>query len=244
MPFLTAEWRHLAMLNYQVDPAVLARDVPAGTELDSHEGKTFVSLVGFRFLNTRLLGLTIPLHSNFDEVNLRFYVRRKEPGGVKRGTVFLREIVPRRAIAKVARMAYNEKYIALPMSHRIELAGLGSNPALVEYGWKLGPAWNHVRVQCAGLDPVALRDGSHEQFIERSRVWASNRIEWRCGMDPTSSLSPSTIGDIRCSATAARWSTGWSIRRGGSGRVSRPTLRWISGRCMGSGSGPRCRLRR
>ena len=165
MPFLTAEWRYLAMLNYEVDPAVLARDVPAGTELDFHEGKTFVSLVGFRFLKTRLLGLTIPLHSNFDEVNLRFYVRRREPGGVKRGTVFIREIVPRRAIAQVARMAYNEKYIALPMSHRIELAAAGGNPGLVEYGWKLGSAWNHLRVQCAGLDPVALRDGSHEQFI-------------------------------------------------------------------------------
>jgi len=31
--FLTARWRYLAMLNYEVDPAILRSRVPVGTEL-------------------------------------------------------------------------------------------------------------------------------------------------------------------------------------------------------------------
>ena len=94
--FLSAQWRQLAMLNYSVDPAMLAPFVPAGTELDSWGGTTYVSVVGFMFLKTRVLGLAIPFHCNFPEVNLRFYVRRRGvPGelhvdadGYKRGVVF------------------------------------------------------------------------------------------------------------------------------------------------------------
>src|SRR5271157_4451820 len=96
--FLTAEWRDLLMLNYEADPALLRTHVPRGTELDSFGGNTYVSLVGFRFLRTKLFGfLPIPLHANFDEVNLRFYVRRDSGGELRRGVVFIREIVPRRA---------------------------------------------------------------------------------------------------------------------------------------------------
>src|SRR5438128_566574 len=133
--FLTAEWRNLVMLNYAVDPRLLEKFVPAGTELDTWQGKTFVSLVGFRFLNTRVRGIAIPFHRNFNEVNLRFYVRRLEGNEVRRGVVFIREIVPRRAIATVARVAYNEPYVALPMSHRIESRTQGGLD--VEYAWRL-----------------------------------------------------------------------------------------------------------
>src|ERR1700689_1338359 len=97
--FLTAEWKQLLMLNYAVDPALLQRFVPAGTELDSFEGRTYASLVGFQFNETRVAGIAIPFHRCFEEVNLRFYVRREE----KRGVVFIRELVPRVAIAAVAR---------------------------------------------------------------------------------------------------------------------------------------------
>src|ERR1039458_6088794 len=100
--FLTAEWRFLAMLHYAVDPGLLAHLVPRGTELDQFQGKTYMSLVGFRFERTRLRGVWIPFHSDFDEVNLRFYVRRTAGGEVRRGVVFVREIVPRWAIAAVA----------------------------------------------------------------------------------------------------------------------------------------------
>ena len=119
-PFLTARWTNLAMLNYEVDPAVLAPYVPAGTELDSWQGHTFASIVGFLFLDTLLLGLPVPGHRNFEELNLRFYVRRQDPEGWRRGVVFVKEIVPRPAIALVARLAYGENYVAHPMSHLIE----------------------------------------------------------------------------------------------------------------------------
>ena len=45
--FLTADWRNLVMLNYAVDPDLLQRLVPSGTQLDVFEGQTYVSLVGF-----------------------------------------------------------------------------------------------------------------------------------------------------------------------------------------------------
>ena len=139
--FLTAEWRDLVMLNYEVDPAVLLDLVPAGTELDLWQGRALVSVVGFRFLRTRVLGLAIPWHVDFEEVNLRFYVRREAEDGLRRGVVFVKEIVPRRAIAWLARALYNENYVALPMSHEITAAGPGvSLEALqrVEYGWLHG----------------------------------------------------------------------------------------------------------
>ena len=76
--FLTAEWKQLLMLNFAVDPALLRPFLPAGTEIDSFEGRTYVSLVGFQFNDTRVAGFAIPFHRSFEEVNLRFYVRRSE----------------------------------------------------------------------------------------------------------------------------------------------------------------------
>jgi uncharacterized protein YqjF (DUF2071 family) len=159
--FLAAEWRYLVMLNYEVDPALLEARIPPGTELDLFQGRAFVSLVGFRFLNTRLLGISIPLHRDFDEVNLRFYVRRCDGDVVKRGVVFIQEIVPRRAIAAVARWVYHENYRALPMSHVVIDEGAGPR---VEYRWRLGDCWN--RLAAAGTGAArAMVEGSLEQFI-------------------------------------------------------------------------------
>jgi hypothetical protein len=159
--FLTAEWRHLAMLNYEVEPELLRSFIPAGTELDSWNGKTFVSLVGFRFLKTRVFGIAFPFHCNFDELNLRFYVRRRVGSEVRRGVVFVREIVPRRAIAIVARAFYGERYLALPMSHSIELR---DEWLAVEYGWRFSTRWNTIRLATTG-DAYLPADGSVEQFI-------------------------------------------------------------------------------
>lgn len=158
------------MLNYEVDPAILTSFVPAGTELDSWNGRTFVSVVGFLFLNTRVLGIPIPFHRDFEEVNLRFYVRRKAPEGWRRGVVFIKEIVPRAAIAFVARTLYNEPYIALPMAHRVET----TDGALsgVEYRWQHRQQGNRLRLAVRG-GPELLREGSEAEFITE-HYWGYN----------------------------------------------------------------------
>jgi uncharacterized protein YqjF (DUF2071 family) len=163
--FLTAEWRYLAMLNFEIEAAILRPYVPVGTELDIWNGKTFVSVVGFLFLNTKVLGIPIPFHRNFEEVNLRFYVRYKASDGWRRGVVFIKEIVPRFAIATVARVVYNENYVALAMRHALEKERDSLKRAsLVEYGWRYRGEWNFLRVQIKD-DAKALITGSEEEFI-------------------------------------------------------------------------------
>jgi uncharacterized protein len=160
--FLSAEWRDLAMLNYAVDPKLLTPHVPPGTTLDSFEGKTYVSLVGFRFCRTKLFDLVpVPFHTDFEEVNLRFYVRRREDGEERRGVVFIAEIVPKRAVAQLARLAYAENYVRFPMDHtNIED---GATKA-VEYRWRLNSGWCKLRAQSCSA-PAPAGEGSLEQFI-------------------------------------------------------------------------------
>ncbi|MBN9687587.1 MULTISPECIES: YqjF family protein [unclassified Corallococcus] len=164
-PFLTATWKYLLMLNYEVDPAVLRPLVPRGTELDAWQGRTFASMVGFRFLDTRVRGLAVPFHRDFDEVNLRFYVRRLGPEGWRRGVVFVREIVPRLAIATVARVLYNEPYVAHPMRHAVNMDGADTGaPGHVEYAWKSHGRWHRLSARTLGT-PAESAPGSQEEFI-------------------------------------------------------------------------------
>jgi uncharacterized protein YqjF (DUF2071 family) len=161
------------MLNYAVDPSLLRPLVPEGTELDSWKGHTYVSLVGFLFANTRVLGLPIPLHRTFEEVNLRFYVRRSVRGEVRRAVTFIRELVPRSAIALVARLAYNEPYTALPMRHVYGESMDGKVPSSVEYGWRLSTGWSHLRVEPNGTGRHVV-PGSEEEFITE-HYWGYTR---------------------------------------------------------------------
>lgn len=149
------------MLNFAIDPKILQPLVPAETELDFHDGQTFVSVVGFLFLDTRLIGLPIPLHRDFEEVNLRFYVRRKSSSEWRRGVVFVRELVPRRAIALVARTFYGEPYLALPMRHVLEHK---EGRVFAEYQWRRGRRWETLAMTAAG-EPQSAGHGSHEEFI-------------------------------------------------------------------------------
>jgi uncharacterized protein len=161
MSFLKAEWRKLAFANYEVPPQVLAPYLPFGTELDFWEDRCYVSLVGFMFMDTRLLGIPVPYHINFEEVNLRFYVRRLEKGGWKRGVVFIKEIVPRRALALVANILYGEKYEARKMVHYWELNDADLS---VSYQWQLGREWQSFRVT-AVKELTDIVAGSEEEFI-------------------------------------------------------------------------------
>lgn len=164
-PFLTTEWRYLAILNYAIDVDALTPYLPPGTELDDCDGKTYISLVGFLFLNTKVLGIPIPLHRNFEEVNLRFYVRRRLDGEIRRGVVFIKEVVPRAAIALVARLAYNENYVAMPMSHELRFADKEHlAPEFACYTWGRGRRECRLSIAPTGR-PRAITRGSTEEFI-------------------------------------------------------------------------------
>lgn len=161
--FLTAEWRDLAMLNYEVDPGALRPLLPAGTELDHWRGRTFLSLVGFRFLRTAVLGVAVPFHRDFEEVNLRFYVRRRYGSVWRRGVVFIHELVPRAAIALTARLLYNEPYESLAMRHAVRSDGNGT-PRGVSYEWRCRGRWDGLRADAEGDGALPL-PGSLDEFV-------------------------------------------------------------------------------
>lgn len=162
-PFLTAAWRDLALLNYEIAPDVLAPLVPAGTELDPWRGVAYASVVGFRFLHVRVGGVPVPGHGAFDEVNLRFYVRRREMGEWRRGVVFVREIVPRRAVALAARWWYNEPYRVHPVRHALEHDD-GGDVRAARYEWRRAGRWDGLSLAVTGaLSRPA--DDSEEAFI-------------------------------------------------------------------------------
>jgi hypothetical protein len=160
--FLTARWRRLVMANYEIDPYVLLPYLPYGTELDVWQDRHYVSLVGFLFQDTRLKGFSIPFHRNFEEINLRFYVRYKDPElGWKRGTVFIKEIVPKMAITLVANTIYREHYQTMPTRH---IWKESEENLLVEYGWKHRGQWQYLRVN-ADPEPQAMDPESEAAFI-------------------------------------------------------------------------------
>jgi uncharacterized protein YqjF (DUF2071 family) len=155
--FLTAKWKDLVMANYEVAPEVLADRVPNGTSLDFQDGKLFVSLVGFMFLDTRVLGIPVPFHINFEEVNLRFYVKRETLTEIRRGVCFVKEIVPRYAIATVARVLYGEPYECWKMNSTRRGKQVG-------YSWQKGDFVNSIKVEI-DEDLGVPGENSHGEFI-------------------------------------------------------------------------------
>lgn len=161
MSFLTAEWRKLVLANYEVDPETLRSSVPAGTELDLWDGSCLVSLVGFMFLNTRLMGIPIPFHTHFEEINLRFYVRYRDGGKWKRGVVFIREIVSKPALTFVANRVYGERYVTMPTRHSWSETAVNQE---IEYSWNCRGEWQKLSVN-AKTHSRPILDGSEEEFI-------------------------------------------------------------------------------
>jgi uncharacterized protein YqjF (DUF2071 family) len=160
--FLTAEWRKLIMAQYVVEPTLLMPYLPKGLEFDLYQDKCYVSLIGFLFDRVRLKGLAVPFHTRFEEVNLRFYVKRRESDRtVKRGVVFIREFVPRAAIAFIAKQFYEEPYVAIPTRHEIVQT---SDTLSAKYAWKFGDRW-HTLSATADATAQAISAGSEEEFI-------------------------------------------------------------------------------
>jgi uncharacterized protein YqjF (DUF2071 family) len=171
MSFLKAEWRKLAIANYAVNESVLQKHLPAGTELDLWKGKCYVSVVGFMFVNTKLLGIKIPFHVNFEEVNLRFYVKRFDQGEWKRGVVFIKEIVPKWALSFVANTVYKENYETLLIEHSWKEEG---DARFVEYRWKKNNKWHSIQVE-AKIESTKLETNSETEFITE-HYWGYARV--------------------------------------------------------------------
>ncbi|RYZ97801.1 MAG: DUF2071 domain-containing protein [Sphingobacteriaceae bacterium] len=191
--FLTANWDNLVMLNYEVDSAVLIPHLPAGTELDLWEGKSLVSIVGFMFNNTRVLSVKWPGHVNFEEVNLRFYVKYFDGTKWKRGTVFVSEIVPRSIIPLIANTLYKEHYRKLPMRHSVMAVDSAHTQYL--YEWKLNGIWNKLGAT-VNNEFATIQPASAEEFI-LEHYWGYNRLNDAGSLEYQVEHVPWRIGEVK-----------------------------------------------
>jgi uncharacterized protein YqjF (DUF2071 family) len=200
-PFLKADWRYLAMASFAIDPAVLRPLLPPGTELDAFAGRDYISIAGYLCRDATLFGIRVPFHRNFEEVSLRFYVRRKTSEGWRRGIVQVRKIVPRRTIAWAVRSLCGEPCLALPMHHAIEREDA---KLCVEYSWRRDGGWESLRMHATGLSQP-LRKGSIEEFlsehswgyIARPHGCSEYRVE-----HPRWSFWPASGAELECDVAA------------------------------------------
>ncbi len=159
--FLKAKWENIIMVNYSVPQTLLMPYLPKGVELDLFGGEAYVSLVGFMFKNTKLFNIPIPFFGTFEEINLRFYVKRKEGNTFKRGVVFINETVPYKIVAWMANKLYHESYTAVETKHQWDYK---INSKHINYQWKVGENWNNIIVEAELKSSNILRD-TIEEFI-------------------------------------------------------------------------------
>ena len=158
------------MVNYSVDKKILGKYLPNKTEIDLWKETCYISLVGFMFKDTRVKGFKFPFHTNFEEVNLRFYVRYKDNGKWKRGVVFIKEIVPRSLLTLVANSLYQENYETMPMRHSWTNS---TDSLIIEYKWKK-KQWNLLKV-IADKNSNLVKMDSEEEFITE-HYWGYTKI--------------------------------------------------------------------
>lgn len=170
-PFLTATWANLCLVSYAVDPDLLLPLVPPGLELDKRDDRAFVSLVAFDFLDTRVRAIRWPWHADFPEINLRFYVRGIVGGEPRRGVCFIREFVPRPAIAWIARAVYNEPYSSARMHSSVLDKGDG---AVIQHTLVTGGVTNRLSIRVSGPPLLPPADSTEHFFKEH---------EWGFGVD-------------------------------------------------------------
>lgn len=179
MTFLTANWKNLIMANYIVSPDALEAYLPKGTELDLWNGSCYISLVGFLFKDTKVLGLKIPKHTDFEEVNLRFYVKRYENGNWKRGVVFVKEIVPKHAITFIANTLYKEHYETHTMAHQLESK---AEVVTVGYQWQTGNQTQTLQVKAydfmTEIDPESEAEFIMEHYFGYTKFNETTTYEY------------------------------------------------------------------
>ena len=159
--FLKANWENIIMVNYEIDPEILLPFLPNGVELDLFNGKAYISLVGFMFKKTKLFNVPIPKFGTFEEINLRFYVVRKEDGTTKRGVVFINETIPYKIVAWMANKLYKEHYTVVPTKHNIIKDAVNQK---IKFEWLLDNKWNSIYVENRMSSHKMVND-SLEKFI-------------------------------------------------------------------------------
>lgn len=200
--FLTAEWKNLLFANYEIEPSILLPFLPAGTELDTWNNTCYVSLVGFMFLNTKIKGLGIPFYRDFEEFNLRFYVRFKDNGEWKRGVVFIKEIVPKKMICVVAGLLYGEHYYY----HHMKNSFAETKDTLeIKYEWLVNKEWNFLSA-VAQKESAPAKENSEEEFITE-HYWgytkmAENKTSEYNVIHPKWNIHKVLSFDLFCNAAA------------------------------------------
>ena len=178
--FLKAQWQNLIMVNYEIDPSILLPYLPKGLELDYYNGKTYVSLVGFLFKDTSIFNIPIPFWGTFEEVNLRFYVIRKEKNTMKRGVVFINETVPNKIVAWVANKLYKEHYIAVPTRHNWNFS---KEKKEIQYEWKVKSKWNSIKVEASAtkkkMEVDSIEEFIFEHYFGYTKVNTEHSIEYK-----------------------------------------------------------------
>lgn len=200
--FLSARWENLIMANYEVNPDLLTPYLPHGVELDFYSNKTYVSLVGFMFKQTSLFQIPIPFLGTFEEINLRFYVRRIEGDTIKRGVVFINETVPYKSVAWLANKLYKEHYISIPTKNKINISQSGKK---IRYEWKTNKEWNHIAVNAAKeneqMKPDSVEEFIFEHYYGYTKI--SDRLSQEYKVDhPRWQVNKVTDYSIQCDFTA------------------------------------------
>ncbi len=167
---IKAQWRKLVMANYAIDSQILEKYLPVRTQYDLFHGEVYVSLVGFMFMETSILGIKFPFHTNFEEVNLRFYVKRPHNEGWKRGVVFISEIVPLPTVTFIANNFYGEHYRTMPMKHKMSTV---NDEFTVEYYWKK-KNWNSLKIITGTSTHDMIADSEEDFFTQQ--YWGYNRV--------------------------------------------------------------------
>jgi uncharacterized protein YqjF (DUF2071 family) len=180
MTFLSAHWKDLIFINYKVAVENLLPYLPAHTEPDDFNGQHYVSVVAFKFHDTRIRGFRIPFHVNFHEINLRFYVKRMVNNRIRRGVVFVREIVPKSAITFIANLLYKENYVTRSIDYSDEVH---NGHSMFSYCWKEHKNTQSLMVSSTAsykaVCPDSMEEFITEHYYGYSKYSERDTIEYR-----------------------------------------------------------------
>lgn len=198
MIFLKAQWQNIIMANYEVPIAFLSEYLPKGVEVDLYDGKAYISLVGFMFKNTRLFNIPIPGLGTFEEINLRFYVIKKNNKENIRGVVFIHETVPYKSVAWLANKLYKEHYSTVKTKNTLSNTILEKK---IRYEWLLKNNWQHISVSASQtsspMPSDSLEEFIYEHYAGYTKVNPDHTLEYRI-KHPSWKINRVNAFDINC----------------------------------------------